>query len=156
MWIKNIFSLFFGLVPAGSLQPAFMHFWPSSVLFVRLIGKTKTKKNIMLYENMIILGGVLGNIMELYKVRLPLGEVFGQIFLLTWGRQRGNIYRLSCHVSGRNLKSTSHIFKADPAVCGASMADHCYCCREMWRIAAVFLEADGSRMRMKKVVSTWS
>lgn len=39
----------------------------------------------MLYENMIILGGVLGNIMELYKVRLPLGEVFGQIFLLTGG-----------------------------------------------------------------------
>ena len=48
------------------------------------------------------------------------------------------------------------VVRLDYVECGASMADHCYCCREMWRIAAVFLEADGSRMRMKKVVSTWS
>ena len=71
MWIKNIFLLFSAFVPAGSLQPAFNAFLAIIGVFVRLIGKTKTKKNIMLYENMIILGGVLGNIMELYKVRLP-------------------------------------------------------------------------------------
>lgn len=28
---KNIFLLFSAFVPAGFMQPAFMHFWPSSV-----------------------------------------------------------------------------------------------------------------------------
>ena len=85
MWIKNIFLLFFGLCSGGIIAAGVYAFLAIIGVFVRLIGKTKTKKNIMLYENMIILGGVLGNIMELYKVRLPLGEVFGQIFLLTGG-----------------------------------------------------------------------
>ena len=88
MWIKNIFLLFFGLCSGGIIAAGVYAFLAIIGVFVRLIGKTKTKKNIMLYENMIILGGVLGNIMELYKVRLPLGEVFGQIFLLT--RQYSN------------------------------------------------------------------
>lgn len=85
MWIKNIFLLFFGLCSGGIIAAGVYAFLAIIGVFVRMIGKTKTKKNIMLYENMIILGGVLGNIMELYKVRLPLGEVFGQIFLLTGG-----------------------------------------------------------------------
>ena len=78
MWIKNIFLLFFGLCSGGIIAAGVYAFLAIIGVFVRLIGKTKTKKNIMLYENMII-------IMELYKVRLPLGEVFGQIFLLTGG-----------------------------------------------------------------------
>ncbi len=83
MWIKNVFLLFFGLCAGGSLQQGVYAFLAIIGVFVPMIGKTKTKKHIMLYENTIILGGVLGNIMELYNVRLPLGEVFGQIFLLT-------------------------------------------------------------------------
>ena len=85
MWIKNVFLLFFGLCAGGIIAAGVYAFLAIIGVFVRMIGKTKTKKHIMLYENMIILGGVLGNIMELYKVRLPLGEVFGQIFLLTGG-----------------------------------------------------------------------
>ena len=70
MWIKNVFLLFFGLCAGGIIAAGVYAFLAIIGVFVRMIGKTKTKKHIMLYENMIILGGVLGNIMELYKVRL--------------------------------------------------------------------------------------
>ena len=69
MWIKNVFLLFFGLCAGGIIAAGVYAFLAIIGVFVRMIGKTKTKKHIMLYENMIILGGVLGNIMELYKVR---------------------------------------------------------------------------------------
>ena len=55
MWIKNIFLLFFGLCSGGIIAAGVYAFLAIIGVFVRLIGKTKTKKNIMLYENMIIL-----------------------------------------------------------------------------------------------------
>ena len=61
--------------------------------------------------------------MELYKVRLPLGEVFGQIFLLTGGVSVGIFTGCLAMSLAETLKHFPH-FKADPAVCGASMADH--------------------------------
>lgn len=147
------FFFFSVSVPGGSLQQGCMRFWAIIGVFVRMIGKTKTKKHIMLYENMIILGGVLGNIMELYKVRLPLGEVFGQIFLLTGGVSVGDIYRLSCYVSGRNFKGSSYIFQEDTAVSGTSVADRRHCSRKVWRVYIIFLEKDGSRMRILRIGS---
>ena len=72
MWIKNIFLLFFGLCSGGIIAAGVYAFLAIIGVFVRLIGKTKTKKNIMLYENMIILGEYWENIMELYKVKTAL------------------------------------------------------------------------------------
>ena len=60
MWIKNVFLLFFGLCAGGIIAAGVYAFLAIIGVFVRMIGKTKTKKHIMLYENMIILGGVLG------------------------------------------------------------------------------------------------
>ena len=85
MWIKNIFLLFFGLCSGGIIAAGVYAFLAIIGVFVRLIGKTKTKKNIMLYENMIILGGVLGNIMELYKVTLKALPTFSRRIRLSVG-----------------------------------------------------------------------
>ena len=153
MWIKNIFLLFFGLCSGGIIAAGVYAFLAIIGVFVRLIGKTKTKKNIMLYENMIILGGVLGNIMELYKVRLPLGEVFGQIFFLQ-GASVWEYLQAVLPCLWQKPESTSHIFKADPvcglpwliiAIAAGNVADRCCISGGGWQ-----------QDENEKVVSTWS
>lgn len=54
----------------------------------RLASKTNTASHIVLYENMIILGGILGNTWIVYQFPLPIGHVglllyglFGGIFI---------------------------------------------------------------------------
>ncbi|WP_310605181.1 stage V sporulation protein AB [Anaerosporobacter sp.] len=54
----------------------------------RLALKTNTAKYIVLYENMVILGGILGNTWSVYEWKLPFGIVglllyglFGGIFI---------------------------------------------------------------------------
>ncbi|WP_167955014.1 stage V sporulation protein AB [Anaerosporobacter faecicola] len=47
----------------------------------RLASKTGTAKHIVLYENMVIIGGILGNSWFVYQWRLP----FGVIGLLCYG-----------------------------------------------------------------------
>ena len=43
----------------------------------RMIGKTKTAARICLYENMIVLGGIGGNLLSVFlMMRIPLGHIF--------------------------------------------------------------------------------
>ena len=75
-------QLFLGLIGlcAGSVTAAGVFAFLVMIgVFPRLIGKTSTKKHILLYETVIIVGGVLGNISDL------AGEVAGQIFLGLFG-----------------------------------------------------------------------
>ena len=51
MWIKNVFLLFFGLCAGGIIAAGVYAFLAIIGVFVRMIGKTKTKKHIMLYED---------------------------------------------------------------------------------------------------------
>lgn len=41
----------------------------------RLASKTSTAKHIILYENMVILGGIIGNTWFVYQWDLPLGAI---------------------------------------------------------------------------------
>lgn len=57
----------------------------------RYAGITRTAKHIMLYENMAMLGAVLGNIVCFLKMQLPFGRIglllygtFAGIFLGSW------------------------------------------------------------------------
>ena len=43
-------------------------------VFPRLIGKTKTRSHIMLYETVIVSGGIFGNLWDLYE--FPLTSIF--------------------------------------------------------------------------------
>ena len=51
-------------------------------IFPRLIGKTKTRKHILLFDTMIILGGILGNAVDLYEIPVLMG---GKLFLGIFG-----------------------------------------------------------------------
>ena len=46
-------------------------------VFPRLIGKTKTRSHIMLYETVIVSGGIFGNLWDIYE--FPLTQVFSPI-----------------------------------------------------------------------------
>ena len=58
-------------------------------VFVRLMGKTGTRKHIFLYETVIILGGVLGNILDIYEFPIYMGPYLGTLFICAYGLSVG-------------------------------------------------------------------
>ena len=64
-------------------------------IFPRLIHYTGTKRSILLYETLLILGGTTGNILDLYHV--PIAGT-GTAALIVWGLFSGSLWGvLSCH-----------------------------------------------------------
>lgn len=63
----------FGLCAGGVVAAGIFAFLAIIGVFPRLIGKTGTKKHTMLYETLIILGGSLGNVMDLLEFPVPFG-----------------------------------------------------------------------------------
>ena len=56
----------------------------------RIIGMSRTAKRVFLYENMIILGGILGNIITVFpEIELPLGRFMLVLFGIGSGVQVG-------------------------------------------------------------------
>ena len=95
-------QLFLGLIGlcAGSVTAAGVFAFLVMIgVFPRLIGKTSTKKHILLYETVIIVGGVLGNISD-------------------W-----HFYRLPVHVPGGDAEGPSNGYQAPPPGGGTSLAD---------------------------------
>lgn len=55
-------------------------------VFPRLIGKTKTNSHIMLYETVIVSGGIFGNLWDLYEYSFaPCLSVISPLFLTVFG-----------------------------------------------------------------------
>ncbi len=73
MWIKLAFLAMFGLCAGGIIAAGVFAFLAIIGVFPRLIGKTGTKRHIMLYETVIILGGIAGNGMDLFEFPIPVG-----------------------------------------------------------------------------------
>ncbi len=63
--------VFIGTSAGGIVAAGVFAFLAIIGVFPRLIGKTGTNSQIMLYETWIILGGVLGNISDLFEI--PIG-----------------------------------------------------------------------------------
>lgn len=54
-------------------------------IFPRVLAVSKTSGYVYLLESMVILGGSLGNIMDIFEIRLPLGAVGLSIYGLSAG-----------------------------------------------------------------------
>lgn len=80
---------FLGLSAGGIIAAGVFAFLAVIGVFPRLIGKTKTKKHIILYETFIVAGGIVGNLIDLYEFPIPLGTVLGQGALLIFGAAAG-------------------------------------------------------------------
>ena len=83
--LKQILLGVIGLAAGGTIAAGVYAFLAIIGVFVRLIGKTGTKRRILLYETVIVLGGILGNLMDLFWIRVPMGDVIGLLFLGTGG-----------------------------------------------------------------------
>lgn len=77
MLLKMAFLAVFGLCAGGIIAAGIFAFLAIIGVFPRLIGKTGTKSHIMLYETMIILGGVAGNGTDLFEFPIPAGGTWG-------------------------------------------------------------------------------
>ena len=84
IWQYGLLGLV-GLAAGGIIAAGVFAFLAIIGVFPRLIGKTCTNNHIKLYETMIILGGIGGNIADLYNYPIPFGEVFNAVFGLSAG-----------------------------------------------------------------------
>ena len=83
---KEVLLCFIGLSAGGIIAAGVFAFLAIIGVFPRLIGFTHTKKHIMLYETCVIIGGVLGNIGDIYEMPIGFG---GNFFLCIFGLSVG-------------------------------------------------------------------
>lgn len=86
MWIEHVFLGICGL--AGGLAAAAGTFAFMIMLGVlpRLIGKSKTAQEILLYENIVIAGGIGGSILSVFpQMPFPVGRWFLAVYGITSG-----------------------------------------------------------------------
>lgn len=86
MWIEHVILGIFGLCAGAALSAGTFAFLLMLNIVPRMVGKTRTGKDIMLYENMIILGGVFGSVVTVFPGwQLSLGHIFLAIYGLGAG-----------------------------------------------------------------------
>lgn len=76
MFLRWLFLLFFGLCSGGVIAAGVFAFLVMIGVFPRVIGRTHTGEHIFLYETVIILGGVFGNVLDLYEFPIQIGNLF--------------------------------------------------------------------------------
>ena len=87
MPIRQLLLWFIGLSSGGIIAAGVFAFLAIIGVFPRVIGKTRTKGHILLYETVIIVGGILGNLLDLYEFPIPaartasmlLGDLGGRL-----------------------------------------------------------------------------
>lgn len=87
--VKLAFLAFFGLAAGGIIAAGIFAFLAIIGVFPRLIGKTKTKEHILLYETLIVLGGTFGNLLDIYEFPLLSGGWFSLLLLAVFGAASG-------------------------------------------------------------------
>lgn len=78
--------VFIGISAGGVIAAGVFAFLAIIGVFPRLIGKTKTHRHILLYETVIIVGGVLGNLSDIYEIPIHWG---GNLLLGIFGLSVG-------------------------------------------------------------------
>lgn len=81
LW-QQLALIFVGVSAGGIIAAGVFAFLAIIGVFPRLIGKTGTKKHIFLYDMVIIIGGMLGNIYDIYEFPILFG---GNLFLSVFG-----------------------------------------------------------------------
>lgn len=72
-WLGQLILGFIGFSSGGVVAAGVFAFLAVIGVFPRLISKTKTSQHIMLYETVIVLGGSIGNVLDLYEIPILFG-----------------------------------------------------------------------------------
>ncbi|MBE5971474.1 MAG: stage V sporulation protein AB [Lachnoclostridium sp.] len=86
MFLKQMLLFAIGISAGGIVAGGVYAFLAVIGIFPRLIGTTGTKSHIMLCETMMIIGGIYGNLMDLYHIPRMFG---GTAMLVIWGLSIG-------------------------------------------------------------------
>ncbi len=70
---QQVMMAFIGLSAGGVIAAGVFAFLAIIGVFPRLIGKTRTNRHILLYETVIIIGGIFGNILDIYEFPILFG-----------------------------------------------------------------------------------
>lgn len=92
MFLRQALLFFVGISAGGIIAAGIYAFLAIIGIFPRLIGTTGTKSHILLCETMMIIGGILGNIMNLFwipRLSLVLSSSVGILILGVWGMAMG-------------------------------------------------------------------
>ncbi len=82
MFLKQAFLFVVGSSAGGIVAAGVFAFLAIIGVFPRLIGTTGTKGHIILCETMMIIGGIFGNLIDLYHIPRMFG---GRFMLAFWG-----------------------------------------------------------------------
>lgn len=85
MWIKQLLMGIFGISSGFIVAGGVFALITAIGVLPRMAGKTHTGKHAKLYEDFVILGGTVGNILTVYKPDIPFGSVFVTMFGLFAG-----------------------------------------------------------------------
>ena len=90
MLLKYLVLIFAGLSAGGVIAAGVFAFLAIIGVYPRLIGRTHTNSHILLYETIIIIGGILGNISDIYEIPFHIsGQWLSNAFLLVCGLSVG-------------------------------------------------------------------
>lgn len=81
LWRQSLLALT-GFSAGGVIAAGVFAFLAIIGVFPRLIGTTKTSRHILLYETVIVAGGVLGNVLDIYEFPILFG---GNLLLGVFG-----------------------------------------------------------------------
>ena len=91
MWIRQILVAVVGLASGFAVAAGLFSFIIGLGVVSDFADRTHTGKHVMLYENCIMAGGILGNIFWVYGLAMPGGKgidaglgLFSRIFLRSW------------------------------------------------------------------------
>lgn len=85
MWIREIFLALVGLASGFAVSAGVFAFIISVGVIPRMVGKSRTVKDVMIYETIILLGGTFGNLFSLFEWKLPLGITLLIVYGLSAG-----------------------------------------------------------------------
>lgn len=89
MFIKQAVLFLAGACGGGLVAAGVFAFITIIGLVPRLAARTHTASQVKRYENWIILGSVMGNLVNLFSAMLAVGPILGQFILTVWGVATG-------------------------------------------------------------------
>ena len=85
MWIPQILSAIIGLSAGMLVAAGLFSFITGLGVISDLADRTHTGEHVMLYEDAIVVGGILGNLLFVFKIHIPGGGWILPIFGLLAG-----------------------------------------------------------------------
>lgn len=101
MWVQQVILALIGLSAGAAVAAGLFAFIIGLGVVSDLADRTHTGAHILLYEDCIAFGGIIGNIMQIYHIGLPHGTwvlpifgIFSGIFVGCWSMAVAEILNL--------------------------------------------------------------